>query len=135
MGDEAQVRECFDNFLAEHPNGKMEKALPSSKDAKNMEKHMFRLYDSNDDGSIDFVEFMIVYHIMTDGSPEEVLTRIFRVFDVNSDGEISKKELKKLIKSMNGLIKEEDVDQATDDMIATTTLAEMDDDSDGKISL
>lgn len=87
---------------------------------------------------------------MTDGSPEEVLTRMFRVFDVNSDGEISKKELKKLIKSMNGLIKEEDVDQvnlmicsqdsitllkATDDMIATTTLAEMDDDSDGKISL
>ena len=48
---------------------------------------------------------------MTDGSPEEVLTRMFRVFDVNSDGEISKKELKKLIKSMNGLIKEEDVDQ------------------------
>ena len=63
-----KVRECFDNFLAEHPNGKMkkgdlrdmlEKALPSSKDAKNMEKHMFRLYDSNDDGSIDFVEFMV----------------------------------------------------------------------------
>ena len=34
-------------------------ALPNTKDAKNMEKHMFRLYDSNDDGSIDFVEFMV----------------------------------------------------------------------------
>ena len=58
-----------------------------------------------------YLSYQIVYHIMTDGSPEEVLTRIFRVFDVNSDGEISKKELKKLIKSMNGLFKEEDVDQ------------------------
>ena len=34
-------------------------ALPNTKDAKNMEKHMFRLYDSNDDGSIDFVKFMV----------------------------------------------------------------------------
>jgi len=89
--DEAQVRECFDNFVAEHPNGKMkkgdfrdmmEKALPNE-DAKKMEKHMFRIYDTNDDGTIDFIEFMTVYHIMTGGTPEEVLTRIFRVFDVN----------------------------------------------------
>ena len=87
---------------------------------------------------------------MTDGSPEEVLTRIFRVFDVNrsevlisselnlsssSDGEISKKELKKLLKAMHGLIKEENADKASDEMIATTTLAEMDNNEDGKISL
>ena len=87
---------------------------------------------------------------MTDGTPEEVLTKIFRVFDVNrsevlisselnlsssSDGEISKKELKKLLKAMHGLIKEENADKASDEMIATTTLAEMDNNEDGKISL
>ena len=33
-------------------------ALPSSEAAK-MEKHMFRIYDVNDDGYIDFVEFMV----------------------------------------------------------------------------
>ena len=33
-------------------------ALPSS-DAGKMEKHMFRIYDANDDGYIDFVEFMV----------------------------------------------------------------------------
>ena len=52
-----------------------------------------------------------------------------------SDGEISKKELKKVLNCMNGLIASENIDQATDDMIATTTLAEADDDGDGKISL
>ena len=138
---------------------------------------MFRIYDTNDDGTIDFIEFMVnkifffwfnlfvhllfeciktVYHIMTGGTPEEVLTRIFRVFDVNrlvqyrvnkkcllttsqpllnkrflltlyvlktfckrwkkyfvlcSDGEITKKELKKLLKGMHGLINAEDVEQ------------------------
>lgn len=54
---------------------------------------------------------------------------------MNSDGEITKKELKKVLKDMNGLINSDDADKATDDMIAVTSLAEMDDDSDGKITL
>ena len=36
---------------------------------------------------------------------------------------------------MHGLIKEENADKASDEMIATTTLAEMDNNEDGKISL
>jgi len=110
--DEAQVKEHFEKFVEEHPEGRMkkkdfremmQKALPSS-DAAKMEKHMFRIYDVNDDGYIDFVEFMIVFYIMSDGPPEEVLKQIFRVFDVNSDGSINKKELTRLIKDMYGLI-------------------------------
>ena len=38
----------------------MEKTLPH-KDAKLMEKRMFRLYDANNDGSIDFTELMVNY--------------------------------------------------------------------------
>ena len=34
------------------------KALPS-RDAKKMMHHIFRLYDTNGDGTIDFVEFMV----------------------------------------------------------------------------
>ena len=63
------------------------------------------------------------------------MTRIFRVFDVNSDGFITKKELKKLLKDMHGLIKADDADKATDEMIATTTLTEMDENCDGRITL
>ena len=34
-------------------------ALPQRDDADKMEKHMFRVYDANDDGYVDFVEFMV----------------------------------------------------------------------------
>merc|ERR1712025_642147 len=141
--DETQVRECFDNFVEEHPNGKMkkkdfrdmmEKALPNE-DAKKMEKHMFRIYDTNDDGTVDFVEFMLVFHIMSDGSPEEVLARIFRVFDVNSDGSVSKKELERLIRDMYGLINEENPSQASQEFIAKSAFSEMDQDNDEKVTL
>merc|ERR1719244_1640807 len=100
-----------------------------------MEKHMFRVYDANDDGYIDAVEFMIVYHIMADGSPEDVLAKIFRVFDVNSDGTISEKELNRLIKDMFMLIKNEVPEEATKEFISSSTFAEMEEDQNGKVSL
>merc|ERR1712034_83284 len=88
------------------------------KDASKMEKHVFRIYDSNNDGYIDFIEFMVIFHIMSDGSPEEVLEKIFRVFDVNSDGTINKKEMSRLIKDMYGLIKAEDPEAQSKELIA-----------------
>ena len=96
---EIEVKDSFKAFLAKHPNGKMKpkdlrdimsSALPK-KDASKMQKHAFRIYDSNNDGYVDFVAFMVVFFILSDGSPEEVLTKLFRLFDVNSDGTITKK--------------------------------------------
>ena len=51
--------------------------------------------------------FQLVFHIMSDGTAEEALTRIFRVFDVNGDGHITEKELKRLVKDMFKLVKDE----------------------------
>ena len=140
--DEAQVKDAFDSFVTEHPNGKMKpkdfremmsKALPK-KDASKMEKHVFRIYDSNNDGYIDFSEFMLIFFIMSDGTPEEVLTKIFRVFDVNSDGTITQKEMTKLIKDMYGLLKSEDPNLAAKDLVSKSAFAEMDKDQDGKVT-
>merc|ERR1711962_912260 len=137
-----QVKEQFEAFKTEHPNGKMKrkdfkemmsKALPK-KDANKMEKHVFRIYDTNNDGYIDFVEFMVVFYTMSDGTPQEVLEKIFRVFDANSDGTITKKELTRLIKDMYGLLNTENAEQASRDMIAKSAFAEMDKDEDGKIT-
>jgi len=140
---EDQVRESFNAFVGEHPNGKMkkkdftemmQKALPK-KDANKMTKHVFRIYDENDDGYVDFPEFMVVYTIMSDGTPEEVLTKIFRVFDVNSDGTITKKELKRLIKDMYGLLVADGAENKSQDMLTSGAFKEMDKDEDGKVSL
>jgi len=140
--DEAQVKQAFDNFVTEHPNGKMkpkdfremmEKALPG-KDAKKMEKHVFRIYDTNNDGYIDFPEFMIIYFIMNDGAPKDVLSSIFRVFDVNNDGSITIKEMNRLVKDMYSMLKSEDPNLAAKDLIAKSAFAEMDENQDGKVS-
>jgi len=137
-----QIKEAFDAFIEEHPKGRMKpkdfsemmnKAMPK-KDASKMQKHVFRIYDTNNDGFIDFVEFMIIFHIMSDGTPEQVLGKIFRVFDVNSDGVISKKEMTRLVKDMYGLIKAEDPLAESEALIAKSAFSWMDKDGDGKIT-
>ena len=75
----------------------MKQCYPNT-DTEKLEKHIFRMYDANKDGNIDFREFMIVLYVMSSGSPEENLKQIFRVFDINNDGGISMKELKRIIK-------------------------------------
>merc|ERR1712076_111646 len=104
--EEAQVRESFEAFKEQHPNGKMKpkdfremmaKAMPK-KDASKMEKHVFRIYD------------------------------------VNSDGSINAKEMKRLIKDMYGLIKADDPEAQSQELIAKSAFAEMDEDKDGKIT-
>ena len=129
-----EVRDAFTGFVTEHPNGKMKpkdfrklmsSALPK-KDAAKMEKHVFRIYDENNDGHVDFVEFMVVYTVMAGGDPEDILKKIFRLFDVNSDGSISKKEMKSLVKDMYGLLKKEDPNLSAADLVAKTAFAEMD---------
>ena len=95
---------------------------------------MFRIYDSNGDGVIDFVEFMVVYYCLVSGSPEEVLKKLFRVFDCNSDGSISIKEMKRIVKDLYGLLKHNDPGQASEELIAKTAFAEMDVNKDGLVS-
>ena len=81
---EDEVREEFSTFLEQHPDGKIHKrefkkrwwchifedssssihvqTLPGQ-DATCMQKHIFRCYDENENGYIDFVEFMVTLQL------------------------------------------------------------------------
>ena len=53
-------------------------ALPN-KDVTKMEKHVFRVYDSNMDGAIDFVEFMVVFHILSGRGQKKFICNLFSI--------------------------------------------------------
>ena len=60
------------------------------------------MYDSNEDGVIDFEEFLSTTHIMCSGTPEENLRCIFRFFDVNGDGYLERDELLTVVRDLLG---------------------------------
>ena len=81
--DPAGVRTQCENFLKEYPKGCMDKkafrkfikiALPKI-NADKMEEHLFRMYDTNMDGLISMEEFLIFYHICSEGTPEQNLQK------------------------------------------------------------
>ena len=141
--EESQVKEAFEAFLVEHPKGRMDpkdfsamlsKALPNKASGGRLGKHIFRIYDTNDDGFIDFTEFMVIFHVMSEGTPEQVLAKIFRLFDINNDGTINRKEMARLIKDMYSLIKAADPMAESEERISQSAFAEMDRDGDGGVT-
>ena len=126
-----QVKQAFDSFVSEHPNGKMKPAdfkkmmtaaMPK-KDAGKMEKYKdiyckeikiqptFFLDTSSGSmtpimtvkvlifsiwrkfthkticlGYIDFVEFMVIFHVMSDGTSEEVKSKNGKKFQISKTG-------------------------------------------------
>lgn len=140
---EEEVKEHYENFITNHPKGKMDKSsftemmnlcYPDS-DKDNIQKHIFRMYDSNKDGIIDFREFMFVVYIMSSGTPEENLKQIFKLLDINSDGSVSIGEFKRVIRDMFLLTNEREVDSSIQELLAEKAFIEMDSDSDGKVTL
>lgn len=138
-----QVDEHYENFLGKHPAGKitktdfrnmMQSCFPD-RDLSKIESHIFRMYDKNGDGHIDFREFMIVLYIMSNGTPEENLKQIFRIFDINNDGTLEPKELDKLVKDLFQMFtKKDNPDMASHEDLANKAFQEMDANSDGRVT-
>merc|ERR1719370_320162 len=81
------------------------------------------------------ISLMVIYHVMSEGTPEEVLQKIFKVFDLNLDGTINKKEMGRLVRDMYALIRHDDPEAASMEAIASSAFIEMDKDVDGKITV
>merc|ERR1712045_639983 len=74
------------------------------------------MYDANNDGKIDFKEFMVVLYVMSNGSAE--------------------KELQKIVKDLFHLLKKDgDPAKESEEFLAETAFKEMDEDRDGKVTI
>ena len=113
----------------------MSKALAgiSEEDVAKIETHLFRIYDENQNGFIEFHEFMTVFCIFTGEESVSVLEKVFRIFDVDNTGTISKDEMLILVKDIHALIKD-DIKDYSDEEVALRAFEEMDANKDGRIT-
>ena len=100
-----------------------------------MEKHLLRMYDTNNDKCIDFTEFLLLGYILGEGNEEKILSRIFLVLDLNGNGSLSMQEIRKFATDFYGLLKETDSIVASVEFLAAAAIVEMDKNKDGMITL
>eukprot|EP00494_Astrolonche_serrata_P031665 UN31934 len=92
---------------------------------------IFECFDDNDDGRIDFGEFVKNLQIFCDLNPtEEKFKFIFEIYDTNSDGYISNGDLFRVLKVMVG----ENLIEAQIQELVDRTMLCADKDKDGKLS-
>ena len=136
-----KIDQHYESFLSIHPDGKitrkgfatMMRARYPGRDTTQLESHIFRMYDSNGDGYIDFREFIILLYVMSNGTLEENLKKIFRVFDINNDGTVSQRELNRVVKDLFRSFENND-ELLDEENVAEDAFKEMDINIDGKIT-
>merc|ERR1719318_2296884 len=143
--DEQTIYDIYRGFLADCPQGKMvpatfcqiySKCFPSG-NAREFCDHVFRTFDTDKNGFVDFKEFLLSIDVNSSGSPEEKLNWAFSMYDLDGNGHIDLTEMTKLVSSIYKMIG--GTDQAhilseTPEQRAEAIFDKMDVDSDGKIT-
>ena len=84
--DEATIREWYRGFKADCPDGRLtpkafmtiySKCFPTG-NANDFCDHVFRTFDTDKNGFIDFKEFLLAIDVTSSGCPEEKLNWAFR---------------------------------------------------------
>jgi Ca2+-binding EF-hand superfamily protein len=85
-----------------HMNDLLSDYLPSTKrkHSKYLSRCIFSAIDTNNDGYIDFLEYLMSMKFFRTTSPIDKADFVFRIIDSNGDHVVTRKELKRILKCL-----------------------------------
>ncbi|VDM44181.1 unnamed protein product [Toxocara canis] len=119
---EEQIKEWYKGFVQDCPKGhltkeqfiKVYKDFFPSGSAEGFCEHVFRTFDTDNSGFIDFKEFLLAINVTSSGTPEQKLEWAFRMYDIDGNGTIDEKEMIKIIEAIYEMLGPE-VTKSADD--------------------
>ncbi|XP_010736010.1 recoverin [Larimichthys crocea] len=109
---ETEIVQWYENFKRQCPTGRISKEefqdiyskfFPDG-DAQTYAQHVFRSFDTNADGTLDFKEYIIALHMTSTGKTNKKLEWAFSLFDVDKNGYITKSEVREICTAIFKLI-------------------------------
>ncbi|XP_061497154.1 frequenin-2 isoform X1 [Anopheles gambiae] len=109
---EKEIRQWHKGFLKDCPNGllteqgfiKIYKQFFPQGDPSKFASLVFRVFDENNDGSIEFEEFIRALSITSRGNLDEKLHWAFRLYDVDNDGFITRDEMYNIVDAIYQMV-------------------------------
>jgi neurocalcin delta len=107
-----QIKAWYSGFMKDCPDGQLSRAkflevyssfFPQG-NAEKFCEHVFRTFDSDNSGRIDFKEFLLAINITSAGQPEQKLEWAFQMYDVNGDGTIDPSEMAEIIGAIYNMV-------------------------------
>ncbi|CAF1258640.1 unnamed protein product [Rotaria magnacalcarata] len=103
-----EISQWHQGFIRDCPNGRLDKKkfqevyakfYPQG-DVKDYCKYAFDTFDANNDGTIDFNEYLLCIAATKGGDVDDRLSFAFDLYDISDDGLIDQKELVKMITAL-----------------------------------
>lgn len=113
--DREQIISWHQGFLKDCPKGELDKKkftevykefYPQGK-ADKFCGQVFQVFDLDQSGKINFIEFLIAISTSTQSDPKKKLRLAFKMYDIDHNGKIDKKEMEKIIVAIYDLLGEE----------------------------
>lgn len=141
----SEIKQWYKGFLKDCPNGQLTETgfikiyrqfFPQG-DPSKFATLVFRVFDENSDGSIEFEEFIRALSITSRGSLDEKLQWAFKLYDVDNDGYITRDEMYNIVDAIYQMVGQapNSEDENTPQRRVDKIFSQMDKNNDDKLTL
>ncbi|KAL2089072.1 hypothetical protein ACEWY4_015971 [Coilia grayii] len=142
-----QIQELYKKFASECPSGNLHLhefkkifGIGSNCSAEESAyvENIFRSFDTNQDNTIDFMEYVAAVHLVLRGKLEDKLKWSFKVYDKDGNGRLDKREVRHIVKIISKIRRHDNSsggEEMSPEEISDRIFQLVDINNDGQISL